>query len=554
MTNCRRKVGDGNDEITIISPTNKGNHAVLGIIAINPLKAAPVKVNLPEFLVVYIELIQSLGIGQHLGVHLILFREMPIKAVIPLPLNKLTKFTALEQQLLAWMSHPITKEATEARKFLPIITWHFVNQGALAMNYLIMGKRQHKILTKGIHHGEGNLVMMPLAVDWIQTTISQDIIHPAHIPLVVKAHATHINRLGNIWPGGGLLSNHQSLWILSKHGFIQLVEEIYSLQIAVAAMLIRLPLAILSAIIQIQHIGHSINAEAINMILIHPENSIGNQKALYLGTAIIKIGGTPASIICSLRIVGFIQIPAIKISQTMIILTEMTWYPVHNNTDTCLMCLVNQITQIIRSTKTAGSGIVASSLIAPRAVERMLTQRHKLYVGIIHILHIVNKLVSQFPIGQGLALSIPPPGAKVNLIGQHRLAIGLSPLLFLLPLLILPLIMIHIKDTGSGSWWHLAIIPIWISFHNMRAAMLWHNSIFVNISLLDAWDKDLPDLSILNAGHFIYPGIPIVKLTNYADRFGIRSPYAEANALLAILLGDMCSQHLISLAVSSLME
>ena len=84
--------------------------------------------------------------------------------------------------------------------------------------------------------------------------------------------------------------------------------------------------------------------------------------------------------------------------------------------------------------------------------------------------------------------------------------------------------------------------------------MLWHNSIFVNISLLDAWDKDLPDLSILNAGHFIYPGIPIVKLTNYADRFGIRSPYAEANALLAIFLGDMCSQHLISLAVSSLME
>ena len=290
------------------------------------------------------------------------------------------------------------------------------------------------------------------------------------------------------------------------------------------------------------------------MILIHPENSIGNQKALYLGTAIIKIGGTPASIICSLRIVGFVQIPAIKISQAMIILTEMTWYPVHNNSDTCLMSLVNQITQIIRSTKTAGSGIVASCLIAPGAVEGMLTQRHKLYVGIIHILHIVNQLVSQFPIGQGLALSIPPPGAKVNLIGQHRLAIGLSPLLAFLPLLILPLIMIHIKDTGSGSRWHLAIIPIWIGLHNMRAAMLWHNSIFVNISLLEAWDKDLPDLPILNAGHFIYPGIPIVKFTNYADRCGIRSPYCEANALLAILLGYMCSQHLISLAVSSLME
>ena len=554
MTNCWRKVAYSNHKITIICTTDKGNDTIICIVAVNPLKATPVKVNLPELLVVYIELIQLLGILQHLGMHLIFFWKMPIQAIIPLPLDKLTKFTALEQQLFAWMSHPIAKETTKARKFLPIITWHFVNQGALAMHYLIMGKRQHKILTKGIHHGESNLVMVPLAVDRIQTAISQDIVHPAHIPLVVKAHAAHINRLGNIWPGGRLLSNHQSLWILSKHGFIQLVEEIYSLQIAVAAMLIGLPFATLSAVIQIQHIGHSINAKAINMILIHPENSIGNQKALYLSAAIIKIGGTPTSIVCPLRIVGFIQIPAIKISQTMIIFTEMTRHPVHNNPNTCLMCLVNQITQIIRSTETTGGCIIASSLITPGTFKWVLTQRHKLYMGIVHILHIVYQLVSQFPIGQSFALCIPTPGTNMNLIGQHRLAIRLGTLLAFLPFLILPLIMIHIKNTGSGSRWHLAIIPIWVSLHNMRAAMLWHNSIFVNISLLEAWDKDLPDLPILNAGHFIYPGIPIVKLTNYADRFGIRSPYAEANALLAILLGDMCSQHLISPAVSSLME
>ena len=26
------------------------------------------------------------------------------------------------------------------------------------------------------------------------------LIHPAHVPLVIKAHAAHINRLGNIRP------------------------------------------------------------------------------------------------------------------------------------------------------------------------------------------------------------------------------------------------------------------------------------------------------------------------------------------------------------------
>ena len=554
MAYSRSKVADSDNKLAIIGPADKGQHAVICVVAVNPLKAAPVKVNLPELLVLHIELVEVLGEFQHLGVHLVLLRQMPVKAGIPLPLNELTELAALEQELLARMSHPVAKEGTEAGKLLPVVTRHLVDQRALAMHYLVMGQRQHEILAEGVHHGEGNLVMMPLPVDRIKAEIAEGVIHPAHIPLVVKAHAAHVDRLGDVRPGGGLLGDHQCLRILPEYGLVELVEEVYGLQVAVAAVLVRLPLPMLPAIVQIQHIGHCINAQSVNMVLIHPENRVGNQEALYLGAAIIKVGGTPACIVCTLRIVRLIQVAPIKVTETRIILAEVPRHPVHDYADACLMCLINEITQVIRRTETAGSGIIAGSLIAPGAFIRVLTERHELDMGVVHFLGIVHQLFRHITIGQLIALRGAAPGAQMHLVGQHRLAVGLGALLLLLPLSILPLIVVHIIDTGGSSRSHLCMISIRVSLHDMRAAMLRHDGILVNIPLLDTRNEDFPYLAIVNLGHLVDTGVPVIELADYADLFGIWSPYRKAHAFLPVFLGQMRSQHLIGSAVSTLMK
>ena len=127
------------------------------------------------------------------------------------------------------MSHPVAEERTQASKFLPVITRHLINQRTLAMNYLIMRQWQYEVLVECIHQGEGQLILMPLTINWVKAYITENVVHPAHVPLIVEAHTAHVYRTGNHWPGGRFLSNHQCLWMLLENGLVQLLNEVHSL-------------------------------------------------------------------------------------------------------------------------------------------------------------------------------------------------------------------------------------------------------------------------------------------------------------------------------------
>ena len=57
------------------------------------------------------------------------------------------------------------------------------------MNHLIVGEYQHKILTVGVNHAEGQLLVMLAPEIWIALHIAQKIVHPAHVPFIIKAKA-----------------------------------------------------------------------------------------------------------------------------------------------------------------------------------------------------------------------------------------------------------------------------------------------------------------------------------------------------------------------------
>ena len=145
--------------------------------------------------------------------------------------------------------------------------------------------------------------MIPFTVNRVQTYIVKHIIHPAHVPLIVEAHAAHVDWLGNKRPGSGFLSNHECFRMELENGLIELFDEIHCLQITRVAIFVWLPLAVLAAIVQIKHIGNCIDAQPINMILFKPEHRIGNQEALHLCTSIIEIRRTPFPVLCTLFII-----------------------------------------------------------------------------------------------------------------------------------------------------------------------------------------------------------------------------------------------------------
>ena len=87
------------------------------------------------------------------------------------------------------------------------------------MDHLVVGEYQHKILAVGVQHAKGQPAVMVAAEIGIALHISQKIIHPAHVPLIIKAQRALFHIPGDLRPCRGLLGNkHSSFGLLLENG------------------------------------------------------------------------------------------------------------------------------------------------------------------------------------------------------------------------------------------------------------------------------------------------------------------------------------------------
>ena len=140
-----------------------------------------------------------------------ILQNVPRKLLILIPLRDLRKLLAHEQQLLARMAVHKSIRGTQVCRFLLIsLARHLAEHGGFAVHDFIVGEYQHKILAVGVKHTEGKLAVMLIAEVWIALHVAGEIIHPAHVPLIVKAQAVLFHGTGNLRPCGRLLRDQQA--------------------------------------------------------------------------------------------------------------------------------------------------------------------------------------------------------------------------------------------------------------------------------------------------------------------------------------------------------
>ena len=206
------------------------------------------------------------------------------------------------------------------------------------------------------------------------------------------------------------------------------------------------PVAILPAVIEIEHGCHRVYAQAVNMVLIQPEHRAGNQEACHLVAPIVKYTGAPLAVLALARVGILIAGGAVELIKAVGILGEMRWYPVENHADPGLMALIDEIHKIMRCAIAGGYGKITSYLIPPGAVERMLHHRHKLHMGIPHFGEIGNQLLRKLAIVEKVLIGIPLPGAGVDLIDIDRPVIDHSAAFRLFPSLVAPFVAAQLID------------------------------------------------------------------------------------------------------------
>ena len=128
----------------------------------------------------------------------------------------------------------------------------------------------------------------------IRLHVFEQVVGPAHIPLEIESQAAIVDGFGNHRPGSRLLCHHQNIGELTEHGAVQLAEKGDGLIIVIAAVLVGNPLTGSTVIIQVQHRCHRIYAQTVRVVFSEPEQSVGDQKRLHLGTTHVEAAGTPS--------------------------------------------------------------------------------------------------------------------------------------------------------------------------------------------------------------------------------------------------------------------
>ena len=190
---------------------------------------------------------------------------------------------------------------------------------------------------------------------------------------------------------------------------IHLAQKRNGLQIFVAAVLVGNPLAVFARIIQIQHGSNGINAQAVNMKFLKPIQSAGAKEIAHLVATVVINFRPPVAVFSFARIGMFIQMGTVKLVQAVAVFGEVGGNPVHDDADAGLVELVNQITQIVRRTETAGGSKHSYHLISPGTIKRVLAEGQKFDVGKAHVGYIRNQRIGQFAIGHKLVVFFAPP-------------------------------------------------------------------------------------------------------------------------------------------------
>ena len=113
------------------------------------------------------------------------------------------------------------------------------------------------------------------------------VIHPAHIPFIIKSQPLFFHFTRNLRPGCGFFCNQQHIRMLFLKHRIQMFQKFHSFQIFITSVNIGNPFPVVLAVIQIQHGSHCVHAYSVCMILLCPEQGICNEEILHLRASII---------------------------------------------------------------------------------------------------------------------------------------------------------------------------------------------------------------------------------------------------------------------------
>ena len=193
-------------------------------------------------------------------------QECPVELRVVVPFGPLAEFAPHEEQLLAGHRVLVAVKQPQVGELLPVVAGHLRDERPLSVHDFVVRQGQDEVLGEGINHAERQLVLMVLAVDGLVPQVAQRVVHPAHVPLHAEAEAADID--GCDTPpqavDSSAIGEHAGEGSVQMH--VEILEELDRLEVLAAAVVVGNPLARFARIVEVEHRGDGIDAQAVNVI------------------------------------------------------------------------------------------------------------------------------------------------------------------------------------------------------------------------------------------------------------------------------------------------
>ncbi len=327
-------------------------------------------------------------------------QQVPVEAARLAPLPLLGDLAPHEEELLARVGPHVAVEGPQVGEALPAVAGHLLQQRPLAVHHLVVAEGQHEALGEGVDEREGELAVVVLAVRRLPAEVAEGVVHPAHVPLEPEPQAALVGGARHAGPGGGLLGHRHGAGLLGVDDPVELLEERHRLEVLAPAVLVGHPLPGLAGVVEVEHGGHRIDAEAVGVHVLEPEQGVGQQEAEDLVAPVVEHERAPVGVRAPSGVGVLVEGGAVEAGQGPLVAGEVGRHPVEQHADAVGVEAVDEGLERLGRPPHRGRGVERRDLVAPRPAEGVLHHRQQLDVGEAHVGDVGGQLVGQLGVGR----------------------------------------------------------------------------------------------------------------------------------------------------------
>src|SRR5437763_5000739 len=177
-----------------------------------------------------------------------------------------------------------------------------------------------------------------------------------------------------------------------------------------------------------------------------------------------------------------IAMGAVEIAQPMALHRKVRGYPVHQDADTVLVTVVDEVHEVVWGAEAAGRREVAGRLIPERDVEGMLGDGQQLDVREAVRLRVVHQLVRQLAVGEEAVARATPPRAGMHLIDGDGLRTPVRPGAPLHPRGVAPGVPAEVVHDGSRTRAYLGVKAVGVGLFSVVAMVARADAVLVQVA------------------------------------------------------------------------